>query len=414
MYSITLQNAGGDNVITSGDIIGRLNYAVPAESDGSAATYIVADVLCVAEGAFTSSSNPAALTIGTSASDSAAATERVRISASGNVGIGTASTNYKLGVAGDGKFDEGLTVSSGVILPNAVPSSTTNALYNDGGTLKFNGNALSATSALVNTIDGRLTLETGVAASTTDQTSKTTLYFTPYKGNQIALYDGSNWGIHTLTERSLSLSGYTAGKNFDIFIYDNGGTLTLESVVWTNDSTRATALTTQDGVYVKNGATTRRYLGTIRTTSSTGQCEDSEDRRFVWNYYNQTRRRMASKLGSATSTHSYTTNAWRAYYNSTTVGTSRNEFVIGLDQLTRSDIMASFRYGYIAFAYDSATVPIEGDAAATDGNQSDLNSHAYFSAKMLADGYHYVQAMQYGAGSTSLFHYMTMETHILC
>ena len=76
--------------------------------------------------------------------------------------------------------------------------------------------------------------------------------------------------------------------------------------------------------------------------------------------------------------------------------------------------MASFRYGYVSFAYDSATVPIEGDAAATDGNQSDLNSHAYFAAKILADGYHYVQAQQYGAGSNSLFHYMIMETHILC
>ena len=123
---------------------------------------------------------------------------------------------------------------------------------------------------------------------------------------------------------------------------------------------------------------------------------------------------MQSKLGSAISTHSYTTTAWRAYYNSTTVGTSRNEFVIGLDQLTRSEIMASFRYGYVSFAYDSATVPIEGDASATDGNQSDLNSHAYFSAKILADGYHYVQALQHGAGPASLFHYMIMETHILC
>ena len=87
MYSLTLQNAGGDNVITAGDIIGRINYAVPAESDGAAATYIVGSMNSVAEGAFTSSSNPAALVFSTSAADAAAAVERVRIDKDGKMGI---------------------------------------------------------------------------------------------------------------------------------------------------------------------------------------------------------------------------------------------------------------------------------------------------------------------------------------
>ena len=262
--------------------------------------------------------------------------------------------------------------------------------------------------------EGRLTLETGVSVSTTDQSAKTAVYFTPHIGTNVSLYDGNEWNMFTFGELTLSISGYTADTNFDIFIYDNSGTLTLESTAWTDDTTRATALTTQDGVYVKSGATTRRYLGTIRTTGTTGQCEDTEDRRFVWNYYNQTRRKMESKLGSGTSSHTYTTTAWRAYYNSTTVGTSRNEFVIGLDQFTRTDMMASFRYGYISFAYDSATVPLVGDISSTDGNTAVLNSHVYFGSKILADGYHYVQALQYGVTTHGLFHYMTMETHILC
>ena len=216
MYSITLQNAGGDSVITSGDIIGRLNYAVPSESDGSAATYIVADILCVAEGAFTSSSNPAALTIGTSAADSSSSIERVRISSSGNVGIGTASTNYKLGVAGDGKFDQGLTVSSGVILPDAVPSPTTNALYNDGGTLKFNGSAVSSGGGSSNLVRGSF----AVSSSTTVFTVSggyTTGSLDVYQ-NGVKLFKGSSYDF-TETGGGTTFTLTNAATNGDLIEY---------------------------------------------------------------------------------------------------------------------------------------------------------------------------------------------------
>ena len=62
----------------------------------------------------------------------------------------------------------------------------------------------------------------------------------------------------------------------------------MASTVWTNDSTRATALTTQDGVLVKTGATDYRYIGTIRINGTGGQCEDTEIFRGVWNFYNRT------------------------------------------------------------------------------------------------------------------------------
>lgn len=35
-----------------------------------------------------------------------------------------------------------LTIASGIVLTNSVPSTTTNALYNDNGTLKFNGSSV--------------------------------------------------------------------------------------------------------------------------------------------------------------------------------------------------------------------------------------------------------------------------------
>ena len=139
--------------------------------------------------------------------------------------------------------------------------------------------------------EGRLTLLTGVPVTLADQAAKTTIYFTPFKGNRISLYDGTGWVTHVFTQKSLTVPA-TTSTPFDIFAYSDSGTVTLEALNWTNDTTRATALTTQDGVLVKTGVTTRRYLGTGRTTAVEGQIEDSVALRFLWNYYNRVERRL--------------------------------------------------------------------------------------------------------------------------
>lgn len=155
--------------------------------------------------------------------------------------------------------------------------------------------------------NGRLTLTTGVPVTTSDVTAATTLYFTPYGGNQIGTYSGSAWTVSTFTEKSITLASLTANSNYDCFIVDS--TLALELLIWTNDTTRATALVLQDGVLVKSGATTRRYLGTIRITGTTGQCEDSVAKRFVWNYYN--RRLRFLKVVDTTDTWNQSVTAWQ-------------------------------------------------------------------------------------------------------
>ena len=156
---------------------------------------------------------------------------------------------------------------------------------------------------------GRLTLESGVPVSTSDQTAKTTIYFTPYYGNHISIYSGTAWVDFAFTERSLALGTLVSGKNYDVFIYSSAGTPTLEfSAAWTNDTTRADALVLQDGVYVKSGATTRRYLGTFRTTSTT-TTEDSIVNRFVFNAINRVPRRMSAV--DTTDSWTYSTAAFR-------------------------------------------------------------------------------------------------------
>lgn len=137
---------------------------------------------------------------------------------------------------------------------------------------------------------GRLTLSLGNPVTSADVTAATTLRFTPYGGNRISLYDGvGTWNLFNFTELSIAVPS-TTNTMYDVWVYDNAGTPTLEVLAWTNDTTRATALALQDGVYVKSGATTRKYVGSFRTTGVLGQTEDSKAKRYVWNYYNRTRR----------------------------------------------------------------------------------------------------------------------------
>jgi hypothetical protein len=141
---------------------------------------------------------------------------------------------------------------------------------------------------------GRLTLTTGLPVTTADVTgaSATTLYYAPYGGcNQIDLFDGTTWARNAFAQISIAVPA-TTSQMYDVFAYDNAGVVALELTAWTNDTTRATALVAQNGVWVKTGVTTRLYLGSFRTTTVSGQTEDSQAKRFVYNYYNRVRRSL--------------------------------------------------------------------------------------------------------------------------
>lgn len=140
--------------------------------------------------------------------------------------------------------------------------------------------------------EGRLTLTTAVPVTTSDVTGATTVYYTPYKGGWIWLYTNSVWQPYLFTERSLALGTLSSDKNYDIFIYDNAGTVTLEfSAAWSTDTGRADALAYQNGFLVKSGSTNKLWLGTIRTTATT-TTEDSVAKRFLCNAYNDEPREM--------------------------------------------------------------------------------------------------------------------------
>jgi hypothetical protein len=173
---------------------------------------------------------------------------------------------------------------------------------------------------------GRLTLTSGTAVTSSDVTGATSVYFTPYRGNRCALYNATlaYWTPSIFTERSVTNAGVTASRPHDVFLYDNSGTLTLELTAWTSDTVRATGITLQDGVYVKSGATTRRYLGTVYVDASS-QFTDSAAKRYVWNYQHRVRRPL-QKIES-TDSWAYTATTFRQANNA---ATNQVDVVVGV------------------------------------------------------------------------------------
>jgi len=143
VYSITLQT--NDQSVSSGEIIGRLQFAASSESDGGASQSIVGGLYGVAQSNFSSSANPNSLYFITSDNDSSPAFPRLEISYRGDfLPISGSYNQYDIG-ASNNRFDN--IYSSGIdtysmLLNSYVPSNTTNKLYNDNGTLKFNGSAI--------------------------------------------------------------------------------------------------------------------------------------------------------------------------------------------------------------------------------------------------------------------------------
>lgn len=271
----------------------------------------------------------------------------------------------------------------------------------------------SANPAYITVIDpfvcnGRLTPTDGSPVVTSDTTSAT-LYFEPYHGDLIALYDGSAaWSYYDLGSGiSLDVSALTTDQVYDIFVYDSSG-LTLEAVAWSNHGAgtgaRATALTTQDGVYVKSGTTTKRYVGTIRTLTSTGTktCLTAA-KSYIWNYYNRVE---CARLQKDAST------SWT--YNSTTVRAMnggdadwKHEYVVGLLEeplTTKIQVRFDSTGSGLFCAHGDNSTTTAATAAATyltgtaTGNYQVVNIYTNMAPQI---GYNYRQGLENLSGTNT-------------
>ncbi|MDC3379198.1 hypothetical protein OAX78_02845 [Planctomycetota bacterium] len=247
---------------------------------------------------------------------------------------------------------------------------------------------------------GRISLASTSSVTTSDTTSDTLYYVRhPGAGNHLALYDGtSSWSYVNIPVSPVSATStsLTAANNYDVFAYDSSG-LTLELVAWTSDTVRATDLVVQDGVYLKTGALTRRYLGTIRTISSTGtKFTETESARLVWNAHNQVTRAdfTDETINSWTNAGNGT---WSAINLSGGASAFRREFVfgtVGASVTATQSLVHGYAYSH-AIALDSTSVVDRNTTSFgvhVIGHLNDQSAAHYAGAPGI--GYHYLQGVE--------------------
>lgn len=182
---------------------------------------------------------------------------------------------------------------------------------------------------------GYLTLTSGTPIITGDVTAATVVYYTPFKGDRVPIStDGSTFKMRQFSELTLTLNtNHVANGIYDVFLFDNSGTLTIGTgPVWntvtagscargsgagTTELSRLHGLwSNKNSMTARNGATTYTvasneglYVGSIYIDGTAGQisCHRSygQSRKWgVWNAFN--RMPIILKAGDSTASWSYT------------------------------------------------------------------------------------------------------------
>lgn len=251
--------------------------------------------------------------------------------------------------------------------------------------------------------DFRLTLTTAVPVTITDVTAATTIYASPLTGNRIDLPDAAgNPSRLACSEFSIAVPA-TTSQMYDAFAYNSAGTCALELLAWTNDTTRATAIIrTTTGRLYKTGDLTRMYVGSVRTTTVSGQTEDSAVKRYLWNYYNQ-KRRVLQRL-ETTASWTYSTATWR---QANAAAANQVEVVVGVAETPITltllgQVQHNASTSAVAIGEDSTTAPT-GLVAVNNFVAGGVPAVSSLT-KVPAVGRHFYAWLEWANGATGTFY----------
>lgn len=370
-------------------------------SDGSGGKNAGQWYLADADFAYASTSPEIGIAV---AAISSGATGSVRISGRSlnQVGLSTGSVYYVSATAGS------LTTTAPSNARFVGQADSATALVTTPDPPQLGNNAITALiDPRIKTLsNGRLTLTTGVPVPTAAETAATTIYWAPYLGNEIALYSGTAWITFAQAQLSIAVPA-TTNTAYDIFVDYNAGTPALSLTAWTNVTTRATALTTQDGVLVLTGTTTKRYVGSFRTTAVSGQTESSLTKRYLWNYYN--RIDLELQVTDANASWNYTTATIRQA-DFANVGTANQvEVMIGVQEvdLDLELIAAASNSGGVSFAGGIGEDSTTTFARAGFAGAADKVSYSARLVKKPAIGSHTYSWNEWSAASSTTTFYGT-------
>ena len=214
------------------------------------------------------------------------------------------------------------TAGSASILPDFYWDYTSSYLYvctttGTSSTAVWTAVNASAATPAVPPPQGRLTLTSDTPVIVADVASATAVYYTPYVGNLVPIYNGSSMVPTEFAELTLTLhANHAANTLYDVFAFSNSGVLTLVTgPAWSTSTAgsgargtgasstqltrikglwvNAVAMTTRNGSTTYNvGANLGTYVGTVWIDGSAGQisCHVSwgSSRKWgVWNAYNR-------------------------------------------------------------------------------------------------------------------------------
>jgi hypothetical protein len=249
--------------------------------------------------------------------------------------IGTANSVIIEGVGG-----QTINGATSLTLSYQFESAT---LVSDGANWHVTEDAFIRVPAGTLVPQGRLTPTSATPIITADVISASAVYYTPYIGNLIPLYNGLRFVPYEFTELTLTLaSQHTASNIFDIFAFLDGSTLRIGTgPAWTTATAGSgargsgagtTQLTRVKGILLnavsmtaRNGTSTyavsaerATYLGSMFMDGTNGQitCHVSggQARKWaLWNAYN--RRHVRLRCWDGTATWNYTTATLRASNN---------------------------------------------------------------------------------------------------
>jgi hypothetical protein len=280
----------------------------------------------------------------------------------------------------------------------------------------------SAITVINGSPQGRLTLQTLTPVMTTTQSAKTTIYYTPYVGNRVPIYDGTNMVMTTFAELSAATTDTTkspaaigVSKVNDWFVWSDAGTLRIgHGPDWTSDTVRSagTALVMVAGTLLNNASITNgpaasrgTYVGTTRSNASSqlnfifGSNAASGGAALlgVWNMYN--RRRVVTTVQDSVASFAIGANTIAVFNGSV----NNNVLVVtGLAEdtvLARFNAIASPGTGANACAgvgVDSTTV-----ASGIMTGTGSLTGHAYGEYSAPLFGAHTLTALAVHQGGSS-------------
>jgi hypothetical protein len=258
-----------------------------------------------------------------------------------------------------------------------LSDSGTFRVYDSNGQLKVGGLAVDPS---VNNF--RLTGVSATPIMVADSTILSTIFLAQFNGNAIALNDGTNWQlVQPTSEPSLAVTGRTTDLPFDIFAFISAGSVALEFLNWTSATARATALARTNGVWVKSGDITRRYLGSCRARSATTFHHvtvgtDLPCKFDLWNVDN--RREHGFRLLASTNTWAYTLATWRQaqasanYQIEVMVGLQEDFFEATLLTASRNSTISIPRHCGIGF---DSTTAFTGISAGSTNEVASIENH---------------------------------------